>query len=371
MDTEAGRRPGTPLIRETYLDVVAALEAVGYQRARGHGYAGGSKWPTAVCHRGNSKDKLSIWPIPDGWRARCFTGEARGCHGRQLHDSIRRTTGLDRPDRPAPPRTAPAPRTAPVQDRGRLATARRLWADAVEIPADPAHPARHWLAHRHLWRPDLDLPPSVRWLPARDGPSSPSAGAVVAALAPPGAGRVSGVHLVHVDADGAPALDRPGGLSKRSHGHLVGAICVIGLLDDSGPVHVSEGLADALAVAARDVWPAVAMAGVAAHRHEGLARWLAARDHVHVWPDQGAEGQAAAQLLARRVVGFGGSASLERVGGSADDPADAAGPFAPVDVDAWQAYVDDLVRDGLPLWEAQRVAAASMVPQEAGSTREH
>ena len=94
MDREAGRRPGTPLIRETYLDVVAALEATGYQRARGHGYAGGSKWPTAVCHGGDSKDKLSIWPTPDGWRARCFTGEARGCHGRQLHDSIRRTAGL-------------------------------------------------------------------------------------------------------------------------------------------------------------------------------------------------------------------------------------------------------------------------------------
>ena len=353
------------MIRETYLDVVAALEAVGYQRAPGSGYAGGGKWPTIICHGGDSKDKLSIWPTPDGWRARCFTGEARGCHGRQLHDSIRRAAGLYRPDRAAAPRATPAPRTVHVLDRGRLATARGLWADTLEIPAHPAHPARHWLAHRNLWRPDLDLPPSVRWLPARDGPS---AGAVVAALAPPGAGRVSGVHLVHVDADGAPALDRPGGLTKRSHGHLAGAICVIGLLDDSGPVHVAEGLADALAIAARDVWPAVAMVGVAAHRHEDLTRWLAARDHVHVWPDQGAEGQAAAQLLARRVVGFGGSASLERVGGSAADPAAAAGPFAPVDVDARLAYVHGLVRDGLPLWEAQRVADASMVPQETDTS---
>ena len=44
--------------------------------------------------------------------------------------------------------------------------ARKKWASAAPIPTDSKHPARRWLAARHLWRPDLQLPPSVRWLQA-------------------------------------------------------------------------------------------------------------------------------------------------------------------------------------------------------------
>ena len=49
------------------------------------------------------------------------------------------------------------------------------------IPTDPEHPARRWLAARHLWRPDLQLPPSVRWLEASVGPS---VGGLLAAFCP-------------------------------------------------------------------------------------------------------------------------------------------------------------------------------------------
>ena len=38
----------------------------------------------------------------------------------------------------------------------------RLWSLASTIPTDPDHPARRWQANRHLWRPGLNLPPSVR-----------------------------------------------------------------------------------------------------------------------------------------------------------------------------------------------------------------
>ena len=37
----------------------------------------------------------------------------------------------------------------------RITFARKKWASAAPIPTDPEHPARRWLAARHLWRPDL------------------------------------------------------------------------------------------------------------------------------------------------------------------------------------------------------------------------
>ena len=125
----------------------------------------------------------------------------------------------------------------------------------MPIPAAAEHPARRWLAARHLWRPEMHLPPSVRWMPSEGGPA---AGAVVAAFAAPCAGRVSAVHLVHVDGDGLPAPDRtgPDRLPKRSYGAMSGAVCVLGLVDAAGGVQVCEGLADGLALAARDPWPA-------------------------------------------------------------------------------------------------------------------
>ena len=81
--------------------------------------------------------------------------------------------------------------------------------------------------------------------------------------------------MVHVDAAELPALDRPGpdGLDKRSHSSLSGAVCVLGLPDGAPGIHVAEGLADALALAARLPWPAVCMRGTAGYRNHALAGW--------------------------------------------------------------------------------------------------
>ena len=116
-------------------------------------------------------------------------------------------------------RHAPAQAVGPGRPHGaadRIDLARKKWASAAPIPTDPEHPARRWLAARHLWRPDLQLPPSVRWLEASGGPSG---GGLLAAFAPPGHGQPSGVQLVSVDGDGRPAPDRAGptGLAMRSY----------------------------------------------------------------------------------------------------------------------------------------------------------
>ena len=91
-----------------------------------------------------------------------------------------------------------------------------------------------------------------------------------------GSERLTGVQLIHVDADGLPALDKPGpdGLPKRSFGQMAGAVCVLGLQGHGG-VNVAEGLADALALAARLPWRAVCMGGTAGFHRLELARWLA------------------------------------------------------------------------------------------------
>ena len=233
--------------------------------------------------------------------------------------------------------------------------AQTLWRRAVPIPAAAEHPARRWLAARHLWRPEMHLPPAVRWIPAEGGPA---AGAVVAAFAAPGAGRVSAVHLVHVDGDGLPAPDRtgPDGLHKRSYGAMSGAVCVLGLVDAAGGVQVCEGLADGLALAARDPWPAVVMGGTASYRNRDLARWLAGLGPVQVWSDGDRAGVEASGVLAKRVAALGGRASIERVG-VGEDPGAAGAPFAPLDVATVEDYAADLERDGLPGWEALRLAA--------------
>ncbi len=233
--------------------------------------------------------------------------------------------------------------------------AETLWRRAVPIPAAAEHPARRWLAARHLWRPEMHLPPSVRWMPSEGGPA---AGAVVAAFAAPGAGRVSAVHLVHVDGDGLPTPDRtgPDGLHKRSHGVMSGAVCVLGLVDAAAGVQVCEGLADGLALTARDPWPAVVMGGTANYRNRDLARWLAGLGPVQVWSDGDGPGVEASGVLAKRVAALGGAVSIERVG-VGEDPGAAGAPFAPLDVATVEDYAADLERDGLPCWEALRLAA--------------
>ena len=233
--------------------------------------------------------------------------------------------------------------------------ARKKWASSAPIPTDSKHPARRWLSARHLWRPDLQLPPSVRWLQA-EGP--PSVGGLLAAFAPPGQLEPSGVQLVSVDVDGRPApdIDGPDGLVMRSIGAMRGAVCVLGRPAADRGVNVAEGLDDALALAARLPWPAVSAGGRGGFFDLDLARWLPSLSAVDVWPTLDEAGIEAARTLTRRVARLGGVSGIKRVV-NGTTPADAGGPFAPLDAAAVESYAADLERGGLPTWEARRLAS--------------
>ena len=243
--------------------------------------------------------------------------------------------------------------------------ARKKWASAAPIPTDSKHPARRWLAARHLWRPDLQLPPSVRWLQA-EGP--PSVGGLLAAFAPPGQLEPSGVQLVSVDVDGRPApdIDGPDGLAMRSIGAMRGAVCVLGLPAADGGVNVAEGLDDALALAARLPWPAVSAGGRGGFFDVDLARWLPNLSAVDVWPTLDEAGIEAARTLTRRVARLGGVSGIKRVG-AGTTPAEAGGPFAPLDAAAVESSAADLERGGLPTWEGAPPGVGDLGPSSSPS----
>ena len=144
-----------------------------------------------------------------------------------------------------PPRRRGTPAIGP--DR-----AAALWARSGPVPLGSAHPARRWAARCHLWPADCAWPEAARWLPYPNGGSLAAAFAPVADWTEAHPPAPTGVQLVHLDPEGRPREDR-GGLSKRSHGTMAGAVCVTGahVLRTPEALHVVEGIADALAVAAR------------------------------------------------------------------------------------------------------------------------
>ena len=189
----------------------------------------------AKCHRGEwrYRSRGSLVVHIGGPRAGRWWDFESGAGGGVL-DFLEQFAGLDRaqalawlPGRPAllPRRRTSHPTRPDTDARHRFDLARSRWASSKPIPTSPDHPARRWLARRKLWWPSLPLPPSVRWLDARG--THTGAGGIIVLAAPPSAWAdvwpqlpaLVAVQLVHVDADGRPALDRPtekGGLPKRT-----------------------------------------------------------------------------------------------------------------------------------------------------------
>ena len=313
----------------------------------------------------------AIWVNDEGWIAvYCFD-----C---RRNDELREVLVVphlrNRPSPSAPPRQpAPPPRRQPQND-----LSIRIWADTEAIPKDAGHPARRWFANRNLWRPEVEAPTPLRWLPTsrtRPGPHT-GAGSLVALLAKPAAWAEAwprlpspqAVEIIAVDRDGDPALDRPqqdGGLGKRTLGDKTGAVLVLGnplLPSIDAPVRVAEGVADALALAARFTGPAVASMGDAGMNADGFAVWLtgaAAGAVIHA--DNDDAGQRAASRLCGAVRIHGGTArAVLPLGGKDAGVVSSINPFT-ILTESWPSYADTLAEvNGWPRWEAQRQAALLM-----------
>ena len=267
----------------------------------------------------------------------------------------------------------------------RIGWARSWWDASQPILTYPEHPARRWLANRSLWRPELPLPAGVRWAPATG--QHAGTGSIVALAAQPVAWAaswpdlpdVAAVQLVHVDAQGQPALDRPavaGGLDKRTMGLLQGAAVVLGnplLTEASAPAHVAEGLADALGLASRVEGTAIAALGTSGMMGQDqlLAQWLAgAAQGVRIHcdadePKQGRPpaGRRAAAVLMLAVNEAGGRALIVPPTPECKDYADecAQGPdFGPLP-EGWDDYARTLRETtNWPRWEIARLASITL-----------
>ena len=266
--------------------------------------------------------------------------------------------------------------------KGKVDLVRSRWTASEPIPANPDHPARRWLIRRKLWWPSLPLPPAVRWLDAR-GPHT-GAGSIIALAAPPTAWvnawpqlpPPAAVMLVHVDAGGQPALDRPAesdGLPKRTFGLAQGAVLIIGnpiLAETLTTARVAEGLADTLALASRYEGPVICTFGTSGLRSLTLGRWLAGaprRVLVHSDRDPPKDGlppggRRAAATLWMAIRDAGGTAEIVPPGVGFGDVADeaAAGAALPLLPEEWVGYARTLA-EMHPNWPRAEVARISAI----------
>lgn len=405
---------------------VAALERAGHLPARTRGYADGRREYGGLTVRYGRKGSLRV--TLTGQHAGLWRDHEAGRRGGVLRlavhvgaaDSKRaaadwlRARGVDLPDtradrranatespqdgrnRPNRPQTRQtrrnspeSPQRAPGGDAGgphRRTLA--LLAASQAIPPDVDHPARRWKSGA-LWPAAHAWPPWMRWLPAdaaawtrcHDGRPGPAmAGALIVPVAPLAAWiaaapdwprrAVTGCQTVHLAADGGKAWDM-GGLDKRSHGRITGAVIVCGLIDPAHGVTLAESAANALALAARFRPASIATLGTAGLAHPATVAALADVGGVTVYPDldpvHPASGQrpgdAAATALQAALERHG--ATLRRVDLPADwpdgsDVADLAerDGLPPVDADVLDGWRGVFDTTGLPPWESARHAYA-------------
>ena len=333
---------------------------------------------------GGTNPNLALWVNDDGIAARCHS---TGCSYADIAAAIETRFGLSINPRRYHDNSSPlatgATTTRKSPEPGPNAQdlrphALRLWHHSVPIPNSPEHPARLWLNSRQLWRPELPLPGPVRWIGAGHlHREFQGAGAVIAIAAPPTAWTaswptlpdLSSLHLVYVNRDGTPAVDR--GLSKRTYAPAADAVIVLGcprLQNAAAPVDVAEGLADALALAARSPAPAVATLGTSGMSSSTTAEWLATSPATRVWADRDESkagrappGQRHGRQLVRLINGAGGNAQALHAPAPHKDSAEAAAALGFTDPDpSWTEYARTLadMQPDWPRWEIARQAVA-------------
>ena len=253
------------------------------------------------------------------------------------------------------------------------------WIRSQILPIADAHdhPVRRWMAKRNLWRPELPLPPSLRWIPF-DAPvfrgTHSGVGAIAFPLAPVEAWRVSypdtpapsAVQLVCIDAEGERAdYENSQGrrVDKPKFGNARMAVWTIGDITGDSAI-VCEGAADALALAAREPDPVIAT--LTTPRPPTAWRVaLSMFSSVTIWPDMDTEdeqgrrpGLDAVRSLAqaRKLAGQAIDVMGVDIGKDAADAAIAT-PFGDIDMDELNAFAADLQAEGTETFEAMRYAS--------------
>ncbi len=253
------------------------------------------------------------------------------------------------------------------------------WIRSQILPIGDAHdhPVRHWMAKRNLWRPELPLPPSLRWIPF-DAPvfrgTHSGIGAIAFPLAPISAWRESypatpaptAVQLVSIDVEGERAdyENRQGRrVDKPKFGNARMAVWTIGdITGDS--VIVCEGAADALALAAREPDPVIATLTTP----RPPTPWrdaLSVFDSITIWPDMDTEdehgqrpGLDAVRALTQARMLAGQTIDVMGVD-IGKDAADAAREVSLSQIDEAELhrFAQELQGEGMVAFEALRYAS--------------
>ena len=327
---------------------------------------------------GAGEGRWKDWESGEGGRgAVSLVGYLLGLDRNNSLDWLRQSGHLSNrfPDRAPHKPTAASVRKTSID---RSAVARSIWASGTAIPREEAHPARRWFDNRRLWRPELPTPPMLRWQAADSRHTG--AGSIVVLLAAPMAWNnrwpslpePTAVQMIAIDDGGNAALDKPaemGGLGKRTIGNASGAVVVIGnpmLSESTSPVRVAEGVADALAIAARYDTPVVAVTGTSGMRNPELTAWLATAPGgtiIHADSDSSRKGRApagttAAGFLRLAIADAGGEASAIYPPEGYKDAAEAAQAAGFTALrDDWIEYARTLAETtGWPRWEIARIA---------------
>ena len=280
----------------------------------------------------------------------------------------------------APYRAANQGGSTSTPQRSPKETLRWIRRQILPIADAPDHPIRAWMRRRNLWRDELPLPPSLRWIPA-DAPvfrrAHSGVGAIAFPLAPIDAWRESypeappptAVQLICIDTEGERA-DYENGQGRRvdkpKFGNARLAVWAIGDIRGESVV-ICEGAADALALAARD--PDTVVATLTTPRPPVAWRdALSVFEMVTLWPDMdeldkrgrrpGLDAAIAltqARKLARQSIDLMGV----DIGKDAADAAREA-PLGAIDVQELHKFAQELEAEGMVRFEALRYASTML-----------
>ena len=303
--------------------------------------------------------------------------EQQGFLRRQDRPSTYSASSAQSRSEQSPSRPTEQHRNTPTPEQRNQQTLQWIRSQVLPIADAPDHPVRAWMRRRNLWRDEVPLPPSMRWIPADASVfrgTHSGAGAIAFPIAPveawkssyPDTPPPSAVQLVCITADGERAdyeNSQGNRVDKPKFGNARLAMWTVGdVRGDS--VAVCEGAADALALAARNPEPVIATLTTP----RPSTTWKVALSgfaFVTLWPDMDevdAHGRrpgldsVKALTVARKLDGKAADVVGVDIGKDAADAAREA-PLRALDTDELTAFARDLETEGATPFEALRYAS--------------